>query len=243
MIVLSVGMPRAGSGWYYNLTHDLIVANGGHDARHIRRRFHLEGILSEVNCNIGALTPRRLLAVLIPSLLGYRFVIKAHAAPTPLALLLIRRGQVRPTYIYRDPRDALLSVMENGRRALERGQTNAFAPYAEFSAALEFMQRQLAVWESWSRCSQALHVRYEDLLTEYENEAERLARFLDLDPATDTNRAVIKRYAPNSIGPQNKGLHFSHGRIGRFREKLTPEQQEVLLQVFNSSLERMGYIP
>ena len=67
MIILSVGMPRAGSGWYYNLTHDLVTATGGQDARQIRQRYHLESILTEVNCNIGALTPRRLVAISIPA--------------------------------------------------------------------------------------------------------------------------------------------------------------------------------
>ena len=35
-MILSVGMPRAGSGWYYNLTQDLVKASGGEDARIIR---------------------------------------------------------------------------------------------------------------------------------------------------------------------------------------------------------------
>ena len=28
MIVLAVGMPRAGSGWHYNLVHDLMKTTG-----------------------------------------------------------------------------------------------------------------------------------------------------------------------------------------------------------------------
>jgi hypothetical protein len=31
MIILSIGMPRAGSGWYYNLTNDLMLAAGAQD--------------------------------------------------------------------------------------------------------------------------------------------------------------------------------------------------------------------
>src|SRR5512136_1680964 len=100
MIVLSTGMPRAGSGWYYNLTNDLMLASGCQDARQIRQRYHLQSILTEVNCNIGALTTRRLLAVWLPSLLGTTFVINAHAATTPFALRLIRRGAMRAAYIY-----------------------------------------------------------------------------------------------------------------------------------------------
>ena len=138
MIILSVGMPRAGSGWYYNLTNDLMLANGAQDARQIRQRYRLQGILTEVNCNIGALTPRRITAVMFPSVLGNTFVIKAHAALTPYARFMIQRGLIRSSYIYRDPRDALLSVMENGQRAVQRGQPKCFFPVRRIRGSLAF---------------------------------------------------------------------------------------------------------
>jgi hypothetical protein len=52
MIVLSVGMPRAGSGWHYNLIHDLMKTTGAVDAHDIREKYGLQRILTEVNCNI-----------------------------------------------------------------------------------------------------------------------------------------------------------------------------------------------
>jgi hypothetical protein len=148
MIILSVGMPRAGSGWYYNLTHELALAGGFQDAHIIRQRYHLQRVLTEVNCNIGALTPRRLLGVLAPSLLGNTFVIKAHAGPTPFALRLIRRGQIRPTYIYRDPRDAMLSAYENGQRALQKAAPTPSAPDRS-SGFDRFHAGVLRIWEAW----------------------------------------------------------------------------------------------
>jgi hypothetical protein len=234
-------MPRAGSGWYYNLTNDLMLAGGAQDARQIRQRFHLQNILTEVNCNIGALTPRRLTAVLGPSLIGNTFVVKAHAGPTPFALATIRLGWVRPAYIYRDPRDAMLSAMENGRRAVEQGRSNAFSPLVDFDKAVEFMCDYLRIWDAWMQCQRALHARYEDLLTRYDEEAARLAAFLGLDAAHASIRAVIEKYRPEKAQPDQKGLHFSQGKIGRFRRKLTAEQQETLAQVFGPYLERMGY--
>ncbi len=241
MIILSVGMPRAGSGWYYNLTNDLMLANGAQDARQIRQRYRLQGILTEVNCNIGALTPRRITAVMFPSLLGNTFVIKAHAALTPYARFMIQRGLIRSSYIYRDPRDALLSVMENGQRALQRGHPNAFSPFAEFEAALHFMVEYLHIWESWMDCRQVLLVRYEDLLLNYETEAEQLINFLDLDRTQPQIQAVIEKYRPEKAQPDQKGIHFSHGKIGRFRQKMSPEQQGKMADQLGAYLTRMGY--
>lgn len=246
MIVLSVGMPRAGSGWYYNLTHDLMVANGGQDARLVRRRYHLGRVLTEVNCNIGALTPWRLLAVLVPSIFGNTFTIKAHAGPTPFALQLIRRGLLCPAYIYRDPRDAMLSAYDNGQRALRKGRPNAFSHLTDFDTSVEFMLEYLRIWDSWMACPHALQTRYEDLLSGYDSEAGRLVAFLGLDDGNPGVQTVLEKYRPERArdgGAQSgqKGLHFNQGVIGRFRQRTTPEQQEVLAEKFSPYLIRMGY--
>jgi len=241
MIILSVGMPRAGSGWYYNLTNDLAVAAGYQDGRLIRQRYHLQSILTEVNCNIGALTSRRLLAVLLPSLMGNTFVIKAHAAPTPFALRLIGMGWMRTAYIYRDPRDALLSAYENGQRAREKGRENAFSHLVDFETAMQFMQEYVRISEAWIACEQALHTRYESLLEEYETEAGQLAGFLELDIQQPEIRQMLDKYRPQDAQPDQKGLHFSKGKIGRFRQKLSEEQQVVLVHAFEPYLEKMGY--
>jgi hypothetical protein len=251
MIILSVGMPRAGSGWYYNLTHDLVTASGGQDARQIRRRYHLGRVLTEVNCNIGALTTPRLLAVLPPSLLGNTFAIKAHAGPTPFSLQLIRSKQLRVAYIYRDPRDALLSAFDNGQRALQKGRPNAFSHLTDFDKAVEFMLEYLRIWEAWSACDLILHSRYEDLLTGYDREAARLVDFLGLDGHDPALHAVLDKYRPDQVRAEQvrakkeqatqKGIHFNKGKIGRFRQRLSPEQQAVLADKFGPYLARMGY--
>jgi hypothetical protein len=241
MLILSIGMPRAGSGWYYNLTHDLVTASGGQDARQIRKKYRLGRVLTEVNCNIGALTPQRLGAVILPSLLGNTFVVKAHAGPTPAALNLIRQGQIRPAYIYRDPRDALLSAYDNGQRALAKGRSNAFSQLTDFDRAVDFMLEYLRIWEAWMGVERALHTRFEELLMNYDVEVTRLADFLKLDPQNPALLAVIEQYRPGQVQPGQKGTHFNQGRIGRFRQKTTPEQQQVMAERFAPYLERMGY--
>jgi hypothetical protein len=241
MIILSIGMPRAGSGWYYNLTNDLALTAGYQDARQIRQRFYLQGILTEVNCNIGALTPRRLALVLVPSLLGNSFVIKAHAGPTPFSRSLIRRGLLRPAYIYRDPRDAMLSAYENGQRAQQKGRPNAFSHLTDFDKSLSFIKEYVRISEAWLQCPEALHTRYEDLVGNYDVEAGRLAKFLALDAHNPAVQSVLEKYRPESAQSDQKGLHFSKGKSGRFRQKLNEEQQAVLARELGAYLERMEY--
>lgn len=241
MIILSVGMPRAGSGWHYNLINDLMMTTHCQDAREIRRKFGLENILTEVNCNIGVLSLRRLAMVSLPALLGNTFVIKAHAGPTPWSRLLSRMGLLRVTYIYRDPRDAMLSAYDYGQRALAKGRPNAFSHLTDFEKSLAFIREYVAIWEAWMKEPQVLKARYEDLLTNYEAEAARLVDFLGLDATDPQVQRVIEKYRPGKAEAGQQGLHFFKGKIGRFREKYTPAQQAILAETLGPALRQMGY--
>ncbi len=240
MLYVSAGMPRAGSGWFYNVMHDLAVAGGGEDARRIRERFHLQGLLTEVNCNIGVLSDARLTLVGLPALLGHTFVIKTHSAPHRLARWLIRRGRLKAAYIFRDPRDAALSAYEYGKRMREAGRPNAFSPLETIEQALQFMVHYLWVWEQWTALPQVLVVRYEDLRTHFDRELARLAQFMGLSPDHPAVQEIRRRYAPG-VKIEHQGLHFHKGQVARFREVFSPQEQALAQQLFAPYLARMGY--
>ncbi|MCX6057209.1 MAG: sulfotransferase domain-containing protein [Chloroflexi bacterium] len=239
MIVLSVGMPRAGSGWHYNLIHDLMKTTGCADARDIRERYRLQNILTEVNCNIGVLSARRLGMVALPGLIN-TFVIKAHAAPTNTSRLLSALGLLRITYIYRDPRDAMLSAYDFGQRALVKGRPNAFSHLADFEKSVDFMMEYVRIWEKWVKEKNVLIAQYEDLLMNYEDESAKLAGFLNLERSRPEVKAVIENYRPDSAEGQ-QGLHYYKGRIGRFRESYNEEQKMILKERLGAYLARMHY--
>lgn len=240
MIVLSVGMPRAGSGWHYNLIHDLMQTTGCADARDIREKYHLQKVLTEVNCNIGVLSARRLAEVAVPALMGNTFVIKAHAGPTASSRLLAALGLLRITYIYRDPRDAMLSAFDYGQRALTKGHPNAFSHLTDFDTSLAFITDYVRIWEKWTREKNVLIARYEDLLTDYNAESTRLVEYLHLDGGQPEVREVIERYRPEKAEGQ-QGTHFYKGRIGRFRDSYSADQQNILTSRFGALLSKMGY--
>ena len=240
MIVLSVGMPRAGSGWHYNLINDLMKTRGSVDARDIRERYGLQNILTEVNCNIGVLSARRLGMVTLPALMGNTFVIKAHSGPRRASRLLQSLGVLRITYIYRDPRDAMLSAFEYGQRALQKGHPNAFSHLTDFQKSLDFIMGYVRIWERWTKEKDVLLARYEDLLTDYDNEVTRLPGFLKLDGSKPEARKVIEAYRPGLADGQ-QGLHFYKGKIGRFREVYKADEQAMLKIKIGPYLPRMGY--
>jgi hypothetical protein len=240
MIVIAVGMPRAGSGWHYNLVHDLIKTTGCADARDIRERYRLQSILTEVNCNIGVLSARRLAMVTLPALVGNTFVIKAHAGPTSASRLLQSLGLLRITYIYRDPRDAMLSAYDYGQRALKKGRPNAFSHLTDFQKSVDFIMDYVRIWEKWVKQKGVLISRYEDLLTDYDHEVARLVRFLKLNGSNPEVQKVTAGYRPGAAEGQ-QGLHFYKGKIGRFRESYDSEEQAILKEKLGVHLQRMGY--
>ena len=240
MIVLSVGMPRAGSGWHYNLIHDLMETEGYIDARDIREKYRLQSILTEVNCNIGVLSARRLGMVTLPALAGNDFVIKAHAGPSSSSRLVQSLGLMRITYIYRDPRDAMLSAFDYGRRALQKGRPNAFSHLTDFEKSLEFIMEYIRIWEKWMSEKSVLIARYEDLLTNYDEEVNRLVEYLKLDGNRSDVQKVTEGYRPGAAEGQ-QGLHFYKGKIGRFRESYSAEKQEILKERMGVYLSQMGY--
>ena len=241
MIILAVGMPRAGSGWHYNLIHDLVVASGGKPSREIRREFHLEKVLTEVNCNIGALTLRRMLTVLPASMAGNRFVIKAHSGATAVSDLFIQTGRMQAAYIYRDPRDAMLSAMDFGKRTLEKGRPNAFSHLTDLDIAIDFMLKYCKIWETWVSRKNVLCARYEDLLLEYDQETGKLMKFLQLDIKKTDIKQVVEKYRPGQAKQSHDGLHFFKGQVGRFRERFSEKEQKKMVSKFGAYLDRMGY--
>jgi hypothetical protein len=210
------------------------------DAREIRERYRLQHILTEVNCNIGVLSGRRLALVSLPALVGNTFVIKAHAGPTAASRLLQRLGLLRITYIYRDPRDAMLSAYDYGQRALKKGRPNAFSHLTDFQKSVDFIMDYVRIWEKWMKERNVLIARYEDLLTNYVHEAALLVEFLKLNGNKSDVQEVIDRYRPDTAEGQ-QGLHFYKGKIGRFREAYSVEEQAILKEKLGRYLEQMGY--
>ncbi|MGZ9235478.1 MAG: hypothetical protein ACXW4E_08135, partial [Anaerolineales bacterium] len=95
-------------------------------------------------------------------------------------------------------------------------------------------------WEKWMKEKGVLIARYEDLLTDYENEVTRLVGFLKLNRAKPDLQNVIEGYRPGAAEGQ-QGLHFFKGKIGRFRETYSAEEQMILKEKLGAYLQQMGY--
>lgn len=242
MIILAVGMPRAGSGWHYNLIKELMATTGCDDAREIREKFGLKTILTEVNTNIGVLSLRRLVMVSIPGLLGKTFVIKAHSGPTIWLKALVKLGLFKVLYIYRDPRDAMLSAMDYGARVLSnQNRPNAFSHLTDVQKAADFFSEYVRDQGAWQSLN-GIHVtRYEDFISDFIDKANEIVDFLGLDLENPEIARIIQKNQPGGGVQEKQGTHFFKGQVGRFREKFSADEITMLNERFGSFLIQMGY--
>ena len=201
----------------------------------------MKSLFTEVNCNLGTLSFYRLLPVLVPLLVEPSYVIKLHAERRPLADVLITLGVIQPTYIYRDPRDALLSAYEYGQRMLKKGLENAFTPLSTIEKSIQFMDFYVKVAKGWLSSNQTLAVKYEDLKLDYDQEITRLTKFLKVNLADKEIQEVVERYRPNQTITNQQGLHFVKGEIGRYQEVFTDSQLTECDKLFGDFLRDYGY--
>lgn len=242
MIILSTGLQKSGSAWYFNLTNDLLVAAGHQDARAIRKRYHLDSILKYQNCVVDKPTLPRLAWIAIPHFLGNTFAVKTHSRPSGVIRSLMRLDIMKATYIYRDPRDAAISAFEFGQILRKRGETHSFATLQSVEDAILYIKGQLAKWDEWMRCDHVLTLRFEDLLGNPVNELKRLAAFLSLNaPGVDLQK-IAKNYQTDHLAPKKtKALHFNIGIPGRFTQVMSQRELELCKEQFGGYLQKMGY--
>lgn len=245
MIVICAGMQKSASASFYNLTNDLLVADGHPNMRELRARYHMASFMTEVNCNIGPLRAYKLLWLGIPHLQGYSFAVKTHEPPSPSSLLFLRLGICKASYIYRDPRDVAVSLFNHGRRIREGGfnSNTQFDNLTTIESAIRFVATLLPVWKAWSLIEGIHMVRYEDFVSDIYEEARNISGYLGLDLEKDRIHEIAARYDMRAHDSADSALptHFHVGKSGRWKSELAPEHRELCHDLFGEFLLEMGY--
>ncbi|MCJ7734946.1 MAG: sulfotransferase domain-containing protein [Anaerolineales bacterium] len=240
-LYLSVGMPRAGSGWFHTITQILVLAGGGIGAQEIRKKYHLNRFLTEVNCNIGTISSYRILPVIAPLLFERNYVIKLHGGRKPLADVLMSTGFIKATYIFRDPRDAALSIFEYGQHAINNpNSSNDFSRIRTIEGAIEYLTPYIDIARGWISSKQTFVIKYENMFSDYHSIIQRLISFLDLNLEPQKAIDLIDHLKPGDKG-RRRYTHFKKGIMGRHREIFSAEQEDLCEKKFGDFLREQGY--
>lgn len=258
MIYVIGGMPRAGSRLYFHLIEELMISAGHPSAEELRSRFGSELPLRALDrFHLGKLITFDRLS----RRENITFAIRTHTAPTLSIQTFMKLGRFKGTYVYRDPRDVIISALERGRIMREKGDAKrafGFGPYRTFArlytvegALRWFKWQQYPRWKRWARCQNVHMSRYEDVVSETYTESKKLCDFFGLDVSdedmnkisstfnrtkqTDRTEYYSTKYSAGGGKLLNKGI------IGRYKEVLTDSEQELCRQYLGKCLDDMGY--
>ena len=244
MIVLSAGLQKSGSGLLFNLTNDLLEEAGQTGIRQLKEEYGLQDLLNYYNCNIGEPNWAGLSRLLPLHFRGHRFVVKTHWGPNRVVRWLMLPGIIRATYVYRDPRDVVLSAVDHGRKLRAEGKTHTFAECHSVDDTIPIVLEWLKETSGWIRTPGTLSVRYEDLITAPLSIMQNLCVFLGIDPARKgvDLKAMYSVYdVQKNHQADSTGLHWNKGIAGRFRKELSSSDLKRCNRAFRPYLEKLGY--
>jgi len=244
LIIISAGLQKSGSGLYFNLSNDLLIASGKEDIHKLREKYNLYDLLNYYNCNIGILNESNLKCLLPIHEAGHTFVVKTHAGPSDFVERLMKKGIVKVTCIFRDPRDVVLSAIDHGKKIRNQGENHTFSSCTSFENTIP----QVISWlensiMKWMELENVLLIKYENLIVNPVEELKRLAAFLGIQVNKIDLESLYAKYYRNNLDDfQIDYLHFNVGIPGRYKEILEEKDLCRFTRIFSQYLEKMNYM-
>ena len=239
MFILSAGMQKAGTGYAYNLIHDLVSKTVGTNSSSIKNYSLIKNHLKWENNAIGSnLNLNLLLRLWITSLMYKPFVVKTHGRPSVWLHKMTKLGMIKLIYIYRDPRDVLVSVLDHGEKIRMKGGAHTFAKWDTFDKAFKRIKLYISVWKKYNKFENILIVKYEDLIKDPLSTMLRIKDFMKIQIKSDEIQKIIDVYDDKS---KSSILHLNKGVSGRYLEKMTPSQIKSINTECRDTLLQMGY--
>ena len=188
---------------------------------------------------------------MLPGDIRYGYI---HAKEPYLSLLT--QPEQATIFIYRDPRDMLISHIFYATDIYERHGMNRYYAQldgveARINAAIEGVmhpefslsnvRERYESYTGWLAQSDVLSLRFEDLILEQDIALARLLGFLEvrgLDLKVSRDQAIDMIKA--GIAPHKSGT-FRKGKPGNWREHFTPENKKRFKDVAGDLLVRLGY--
>jgi hypothetical protein len=153
---------------------------------------------------------------------------------------LMKTGKLKAIYGYRDPRDCILSMLEYS----QRNHPNYSAPFLKLknvTDSIAFMKIYMRNWEEWSNLESTLVLRYEDMLTDFENTADRIVNYLALKLEPNQIREIKDNFQPRQKPKTGEHIHLEKGIAHRSQTEFTTEQLAELNEAYEPYLKKMGY--
>lgn len=214
-LIIAHGVARSGSTFLYQVARDVAEAINGLHHNKAKALF-----FPEVDVPDYVFQPPDELIGLLVRLLppAAAFVMKTHGRITPLIASGIRSGSIKAIVSFRDPRDAVISMLDAGIRDREIGSNRGFSSLYKAEDALQPVRSGWQAARDWAYFPGVLPVPY--ILTAIKQDFV-IGLVCDYLSAAHCCHNIQERYAQDKrtrIGEFHKGV------ADRFLEDLTPEE-------------------
>ncbi|MCR9248539.1 MAG: sulfotransferase [bacterium] len=136
-------------------------------------------------------------------------------------------------HLVRDPRDTIASTFAFSEKQPALWDTSTFETRVQHMA--HFLERTAAILAQ----RQSVRVRYEDLMTDNAAQVRAIFEFLELDVTPEVEAFVDA--GAKKLFSSHATAKSPSASIGRWREDLSSEQQEIATRGLASVLEQFGY--
>jgi hypothetical protein len=238
LICISGGIIRSGSTWAYNVCRALGQREAEQGGQTLSSGYPNMQPLDDLLASNGDHLPGPM-------------VMKAHLLG-PVALEWVNAGRAKAVYTLRDPRDCVASDMRFQGQGFETATARVMECFRNFA--------------TFPDSPHVLPIFYEEMMADTLDHVGQIAAHLGFDLDDETIRQIdqatglgnsakvceelqhrpegeIRRDGAHRVDPVTL-LHDNHlggGKIGRWKDELTPSQQQQLSRLFAPVLGILGY--
>lgn len=179
----------------------------------------------------------------------------AHLFARPEAAARVTGGGFVPYFIFRDPRDVVVShVFYVAEMETRHVHHRYYASLPDFDARLkvsilgradaevEFpnIAERFAPYLGWLDCPEVLSIHFEDLIHERAETLSRIAGRLEARVPLPVTRERVVAALEESINP-SKSPTFRSGKTGEWKKYFTDEHRKIFKDAAGDLLIRLGY--
>ncbi len=230
VIIISYGVEKSGSTLAFEMTKAIVELNGHPQAR------LADGLVNEgpaIN-EVGPWTDERL-SQLVEATRGTKIVVRTHHAPRRLSsshvLEYIDAGEVRIQVVFRDPRDMVVSMIDDGVRARALHERR-HSDIRTVDDAIPLLGRRLRALRQWGWFP-SLRLPYEVFAFDRARGPQLIAEYLAMTAD------------PGAVWGRLEGRHTRRnvGRPHRYRTELWPGEITRIERAFPLYLELVQGTP
>lgn len=240
MYFISNSMPKSASTLLCELTRESVIHCFGNEGQIALYEAIKVGKVPGVGGFVSNCSHRTVLDELRDLSKQYGpFVAKAHVPLTQDLQNAIARGDTKVSYIFRDPRDAMLSAMSNYNSTKNSSKVE-FKGFESFDSALTKYINIAKNAVTWKESGLATILRYEEFINDIEKGLEKVLQEFGLIVSRERVSDIVT--SAKLLQKQNGwNLRFNKGISGRFRLEMMQTELDKSTKALEKLLTALEY--